>query len=68
MFSLFKGFFGGNTPQTKILLIGPDGSGKSVASPEKTFTNQVKSQNNKAYVKRETIKQTMGLNGEISLT
>ncbi len=70
MFALFKGIFANATAkeETKILLIGPDGSGKSVGSTDQTFTNQVKSQNQKAFVKREKIKQTMGLNGGIRFT
>lgn len=67
MFSLLKGLFATATAkdEVKILLIGADGSGKSVDSRDQTFTNQIKSQNQKAFVKREKIKQTMGLNGEL---
>ena len=66
MFSLLKGLFASATakPEVKVLLIGPDGSGKSVRlCLLETFTNQLKIQNQKSFVKRENIKQTMGLNG-----
>lgn len=66
MFSLLKGLFSSATAkeQVKVLLIGPDNSGKSVAAAHQTLANQVKGQHHKAFVKREKIKQTMGLNGE----